>query len=174
VEDREDVVIYTSSVLAEDLTVVGEVVLQVHVGATARVADFAAKLVDVDLESRAMIVTEGVRRWRAAAATSLERPLRVRLGGTAHVFRRGHRVRLEIAGSNFPKYDRGPDLGPGQTISQWVVHDRDRPSFLSLPVVWAWQEAARDEVASGPGSVAQDVPSASDTSPAPARLRRQG
>ena len=65
----------------------------------------------------------------------------IELGHTATVFRRGHRIRLEISSSNFPHYDRNPNTGAAfglddrmLTASQTVFHDRTHPSFVQLPV----------------------------------------
>ena len=64
------------------------------------------------------------------------------LGATSNVFKAGHRIRLEISSSNFPKYDRNANTGETvgndillRTAQQTIFHDRDHPSFILLPVV---------------------------------------
>lgn len=119
VEDRDDVLVYTSEPLAEPVDVAGPVRLVVHIGCDAPDTDLAGKLVDVHPDGRAIILTDGI--LRARYRDSLEAPqllqpgevyeLDLDLWATANRFLPGHRIRLEIAGTNFPQYGRNSHTG---------------------------------------------------------------
>ena len=154
VERRGDVLVYTSEPLAEDLTVIGPVQVELWAASSARDTDFTAKLVDVHLDGYAHNVSEGIVRARFRNSDYRESWLTpgavhdytIDLGYTATVFRRGHRIRLEIASSNFPHFDRNLNtatvFGEGaepQTATQRVLHDDLHPSHLVLHVAPAVQ-----------------------------------
>lgn len=119
VEERPDVLVYSTRVLRQDLAIVGPVKVVLHAATSARDTDFTAKLVDVFPDGRARILTDGILRLRYRS--SLEKAelaipgeiqeITIDAGVTGNVFLRGHRVRLEISSSNFPKYDRNPNTG---------------------------------------------------------------
>ncbi len=150
VEHRADVLVYTTPTLEKDLEVVGNIKVVLYAATSARDSDFTAKLVDVFPDGRAQNVTDGILRMRYRS--SLEKPepvqpgdickLTIDAGVTGNVFRKGHRIRLEISSSNFPRFDRNPNTG--ETIAdaielrkanQTVYHDAHRASHLVLPVV---------------------------------------
>lgn len=149
-ELRHDVLVYTSEPLAEDLAVVGPVTVRLWAASSARDTDFTAKLVDVHLDEIAHNVLDRVVRARfrngSKKAPSLITPGRayeytIELGDTATVFRKGHRIRLEISSSNFPHFDRNPNTGrpfgeDAQLVSatQTIYHDAEHPSHVELPV----------------------------------------
>jgi putative CocE/NonD family hydrolase len=150
VEQRADVLVYSSPPLAEPLTVVGPVRARLFVSTTAPDTDFTAKLVDVHPDGRAINLSDGILRLRYRSST--ERPrlatpgevyeIEIELSGTANTFLAGHRIRLEVASSNFPWYDRNLNTGEHpatgtrrQVAEQTVFHDRERPSRLVLPVL---------------------------------------
>jgi putative CocE/NonD family hydrolase len=151
-EYRNDVLVYTGAVLVDDLTVIGTVEAVLYAATSAADTDFTAKLVDVYPDGQAINVGEGI--LRARYRESLERPTpivpgrvyeyRIRIGSTAQVFRAGHRLRVEIASSNFPAFDRHTnslrpivDAGPADwaVATQTVFHDARYPSHVVLPVV---------------------------------------
>ncbi|HZT31542.1 MAG TPA: CocE/NonD family hydrolase [Bryobacteraceae bacterium] len=149
VEKRADVLVYTSSPLRRDLEVTGPVKLVLYASTSARDTDFTAKLVDVFPDGQARNLTDGILRLRYRR--SLERPdlakageickLEIDAGVTSNLFRKGHRIRLEVSSSNFPRFDRNPNTGrpiadETQLVkaAQAVYHDRLRPSHLVLPV----------------------------------------
>ena len=150
VELRDDVLVYTSAPLAEDLVVIGPVTVKLWASSTARDTDFTAKLVDVHLDGIAHNVLDRIVRARyrngSKSAASLITPgeayeYTIPLGDTATVFRRGHRIRLEVSSSNFPHFDRNLNTGHplGQdaamvTATQTIFHDAAHPSYLELPV----------------------------------------
>ena len=150
VEGRDDVMVYTTPVLTKDLEVVGPVSLELYVSSSAVDTDFTGKLVDVGPDGAAYDLTEGILRARyrnSMEKAELMTPgavykLRIDLWSTANVFLAGHRLRLEVAGSNFPRFDRNPNTGqspegPGKGVAaaNVIYHDQDHPSALILPVM---------------------------------------
>jgi putative CocE/NonD family hydrolase len=146
VERRDDVLVYTTAPLAEDLEVTGPVSAVLFVASSSPSADFTAKLVDVHPDGSAYNVSDGIlrRAYQPAPAPAAAKPaeITVDLWPTSMVFRKGHRIRLHAAGSNFPRFDRNPNTG--QPIAearafvkaiQVVHHGRPWPSRLMLPVV---------------------------------------
>jgi putative CocE/NonD family hydrolase len=152
VEARHDVLCFTTEPLARDLEVIGPVELVLHCSSSALDTDFTGKLVDVHPDGRAELVTDGILRARyrdSLAEPTLLQPgnvyeLRIDLSATATVFPAGHRIRLEVASSNFPRFDRNTntggviaDEGPDAIVEavNRVYHDRLRPSRLVLPII---------------------------------------
>lgn len=150
VQTRRDVLVYTGPPLDRDLEISGRILCRLFAASTNTDTDFTAKLVDVHPDGEARILTDGIirARYRDSFTTpSLIEPGRVYaytidLWSASHVFRRGHRIQLEIASSNFPKYDRNPNTGgrfgadtEWRVAEQTVLHDRRFASHLVLPVV---------------------------------------
>lgn len=150
VEGRRDVLVYTGEVLRQDLEVTGPVRVVLYVASSAPDTDFTAKLVDVAPDGRAKILCDGILRMRYRRG--LERAvayqpgeveqIEIPAGVTSNVFRSGHRVRLEVSSSNFPKYDRNMNTGRAQAderemrvARQEVRHGGKWASYLLLPVV---------------------------------------
>jgi putative CocE/NonD family hydrolase len=150
IEQRGDVLCYTSSVLSEDLAVIGPVRLRLHASSSAVDTDFTAKLVDVHPTGFCQRLCDGVIRARYREGVDhavLMEPgtvyeLDVDVWNTSHVFLAGHRLRLEVSSSAFPKFDRnlntGEDIGTSTRMvaaENRVWHDAARPSRLVLPQV---------------------------------------
>ena len=150
VERRRDVLVYTTAPLRRDVEVIGPVRVVLYAATSARDTDFTAKLVDVLPDGRARNLTDGILRLRYRK--SLERPelarpgevykLTIDAGVTGNVFQQGHRIRMEISSSNFPRFDRNPNTGDAvadatelRKAAQTVYHDARRPSYVLLPVV---------------------------------------
>jgi putative CocE/NonD family hydrolase len=150
VERRRDVLVYTSEVLKDDLEVTGPIRVVLWVSSSGPDTDFSAKLVDVHPDGYARILTDGILRLRYR--DSLAKPVAARPGGvyritidagvTSNVFLAGHRIRLEVSSSNFPRFDRNPNTGRAvadekeyRKANQMVFHDGARPSHLLLPVI---------------------------------------
>src|SRR5262249_18004454 len=119
VEKRPDVLVYTSAPLKRDLEVVGQVRVVLYASTSAKDTDFTAKLVDVLPDGEARNLTDGILRLRyrdSLVAPELAKPgeiykLAIEAGPTANLFQKGHRIRLEISSSNFPRFDRNPNTG---------------------------------------------------------------
>ena len=150
VEQRTDVLVYSTQPLKHDTEVVGPVKVVLYVATTARDTDFTAKLVDVFPDGSARNLTDGILRLRYR--NSLEKPelaqpgeiyaITVDAGITANTFLKGHRIRVEISSSNFPRFDRNPNTGAviaDEThlvpAKQSIYHDRQHPSRLELMVM---------------------------------------
>ncbi|MDT4936312.1 MAG: uncharacterized protein QOK11_4204 [Pseudonocardiales bacterium] len=145
-ESRDDVLVYTSLPMSEDLEVTGRVHAVLWVMSSAPCTDFTARLVDVYPDGRAIAVCDGIRRVRLAEAGSdpgggaIE--IRIDLAPVSQVFRAGHALRLDVSSSNFPRFDLNPNTGQRsydatelRVARQHVLHDREHPSRLVLPVV---------------------------------------
>ncbi len=149
-EERSDVLVYTSEELSEGIEVIGELKLVFHAASSAKDTDFMAKLVDVSPNGKKAInvLDDGVRaRYREGDLEhpSLLEPQKIyqytiNLGTTAIYFPKGHMIRVEISSSNYPKYDVNSNLGGEkneqgyQIAHQKIFHDADHPSHLILPV----------------------------------------
>jgi putative CocE/NonD family hydrolase len=148
---RDDVLCYTSEPLTEPLDVVGPLSCVLHASSSARDTDWHARLVDVHPGGYAQFLSHGL--VRARFRHSYERPAlltpgeveeyTIDLAGTANRFLPGHRIRLEITSSWFPRFERNLNSGAENTYTdaspvvaeQTIHHDGDRPSYLLLPVV---------------------------------------
>jgi len=152
VESREDVLVYSTPPLVQDLEVTGPVQLELFASSSAVDTDFTAKLVDVYPDGFAQNLTEGIIRARYRDSQTqpvLMNPgqtykIKIDLWSTSNVFRKGHRLRLEVSSSNFPRFDRnlntGGDNGSGMSFvsaTNSIYHDADHPSALMLPIVSA-------------------------------------
>lgn len=150
VERRGDVLVFTSAPLKGDLEVTGPVALELWAASSARDTDFTVKLVDVQPDGRALNVCDGIvqaRYRRSLATASLITPgvvyaYRIELTPTSIVFRRGHRVRVEVSSSTYPH--RAPNPNTGEPLDgadapvvahQVVYHDARHPSAIILPVI---------------------------------------
>ncbi len=150
VEKRQDVLVYTSPRLKRPLEVTGPIRVVLYVSTSQPDTDFTAKLVDVFPNGEARNLTDGILRLRYRE--SLEKPVAARpgevypitidAGVTSNQFGKGHRIRLEISSSNFPRFDRNPNTGRPvadekefRRAAQTVYHERGRASHVILPVV---------------------------------------
>ncbi len=152
-EIRNDVLVYTSEVLEEDLTVMGLVKTQFYASSTAEDTDFAVMLCDVAECGLSINIVNTI--IRASRRNSLTKPELIEsdkiyeynldIGWTAALFRKGHRIRITIASSNFPHFARTPnsaeispadaDLNDWKVARQTVFHDSQHPSRITLPCV---------------------------------------
>lgn len=140
VEERNDVLVYTSEPLSRPLTVIGMVRAVIRFATSGLSADVTVKLIDVHPDGRAMSVVDSVRR--SAFTAGRPRDVVVDVGCTALTFKAGHRVRIEVSSSNFPRLDRNPSTavpsGEATRLAgarQTVFVGGSRPSRLVLPVV---------------------------------------
>ena len=156
-ESRKDVLVYTTSALQEDVEVTGPISVKLHASSSAVDTDFTAKLVDVHPDGYAQNLTDGILRARyrnSQEKAELIEPshiyeFTIDVGATSNVFLAGHRIRLEISSSNFPRFDRNlntaeePERGTRSVKAiNTVSHNREYPSALILPVVHRKVESA--------------------------------
>ena len=150
VENRDDVLVYSTGPLPSDVEVTGPVTADLFVKSSAVDTDFTAKLVDVGPDGFAQDLTEGILRMRYRGSpehATLMNPgqiyeISLDLWATSNVFLRGHSLRLEISSSNFPRFDR--NLNTGEEIkfartsvpaNNMILHDAQHPSGLVLPIM---------------------------------------
>ncbi|MEK6303560.1 MAG: CocE/NonD family hydrolase [Acidobacteriota bacterium] len=150
VESRSDVLVFSTPVLEKGLAIAGKVRLKLYVSSDRPDTDFTAILTDVYPDGRSMLVTEGIRRMRFRNTTSKEElmnpgeiyPITIELTNTALTFLKGHRARIIISSSNYPRFalnlnDGGPmyKKGKGLVALNAVYADKKHPSALVLPVI---------------------------------------
>jgi putative CocE/NonD family hydrolase len=152
VEKREDVLVYSTPTLEKAVEVTGYIKARLFVSSSTHDTDFTAKLVDVYPDGRAMILTDGILRaryHRSFEIPDLLEPgeiyeLDINMLATSNVFLPGHRIRLEISSSNFPRFNRNSNTGGDiakETADQYqsavnrIFHDEKYPSCLILPII---------------------------------------
>ncbi|TMA55067.1 MAG: CocE/NonD family hydrolase, partial [Deltaproteobacteria bacterium] len=150
VEGRQDVLVYTGEAVEHPLEVTGPLKVVLYASSSAPDTDFTAKLVDVRPDGYAQNIADGILRARYRDSLSAPRLLSpgelyectIDLWATSHVFLPGHRLRVEIASSNFPRFDRnlntGEDLATStrvQVAEQTVLHTQRFRSHILLPVI---------------------------------------
>jgi uncharacterized protein len=151
VESRTDVLVYTTLPLAGDVEVTGPVKLVLYISTSAPNTDFTAKLADVHPNGSAYNVTDGIlrRSYSAPMAGSSTHEIEIELWPTSMVFFKGHRIRLEVSSSNFPRFDLNPNTNTDPATetrpamaAQIVHHGLSCPSRLILPIIPPDQESA--------------------------------
>jgi len=151
VEKRSDVLVYSTGPLEQDVEVTGPVTLDLYASTSAADTDFTGRLVDVAPDGTAINLTEGILRARfRESTTGAAKPItpgqiyeyKIDLWSTSNVFLKGHRIRLEVSSSNFPRFDRNLNTRKDAATSTEMVkatntiyHDAQHPSALILPVV---------------------------------------
>jgi putative CocE/NonD family hydrolase len=152
IERRADVLTFTTEPLADDLEVVGNIEIRLWIASSAPDTDFVARLLDVEPDGPAWnLMSPTLEVIRARYRESEREPelmqpekpyeLVLRWGITGNLFKKGHRVRLQVTSSFFPHLDRNPNTGrpvPHESklvpARQTVFHDAQRPSRVILPV----------------------------------------
>ncbi len=144
-EARPDVLVYTSIALGEDLDVMGALVAEIYLRSSVDWTDVFVRLCDVAPDGKSINVSDGILRLTPgapAADADGVRCARVELWATAHRFRRGHRIRVQVSSGAFPRFSRntgsGEPLATATTLipaDQRVFHDAARPSAILLPVL---------------------------------------
>jgi len=149
IEARPDVLVYTSAPLPEDTEVTGPIVVTLWAASDAPDTDWVARLVDVRPDGFAQNLTDGIirARYRDGDTPSPIEPGRayeytIDLWSTANVFKAGHRIRLDVTSSCFPKWDRNPNTGAPfghetalRPARQTILHDGAHPSRVVLPII---------------------------------------
>ncbi|MBV8992341.1 MAG: CocE/NonD family hydrolase, partial [Pseudonocardiales bacterium] len=150
VEQRPDVLVYTTPPLATDTEVTGPVSVTLYASSSAPDTDWTAKLVDVNPDGTAVNLNNGIQRASFRESSSAPTPITpgqvyryaIAVWPTSNLFRAGHRIRLEISSSDFPQFDPNPNTGSWlgestatQVAHQTVLHDAEHPSALVLPII---------------------------------------
>ncbi|MDZ7344510.1 MAG: CocE/NonD family hydrolase, partial [candidate division KSB1 bacterium] len=150
VENRPDVLVFTTPVLEQPLEVIGKIKVKLWMASSARDTDFMAKLTDVYPDGRSILVSDGAVRARHRDSLRREDFLtpdsiyacEIDLWSTAMIFNKGHRLRVAISSSNAPRFDPnantgGPIRGDSSTViaTNTLYVDSARPSHLLLPVI---------------------------------------
>lgn len=150
IELRSDVLVYSTPPLEQDVRVTGPVEIKLWISSSAPDTDFTGKLVDVAPDGFAMNLTDGIQRLayrKSYERAELLKPgtpaeITIDLWNTSHLFLKGHRIRVEIASSNFPRYSRNLNTGRQpetetqmRKAEQTILHDAKHPSRIILPVL---------------------------------------
>ena len=143
IEQREDVLIYDGPTLEFPVEITGPVEAHLHVSSSAETTDFTVKLVDVYPDGNVYNISDGIIRLEDIP-TEEDKPLltKIQLRPTSNVFLPGHKIRIEVSSSNFPRYDRNlnvkQDFATGKeflSANQTVYHSTDFPSYILLPTI---------------------------------------
>ena len=149
-ESRPDVLIYSTPALEKDLEVTGFVSMDLYAATSAVDTDFTALLADVDQSGYARFLTDGIVRARYRNGTDRAEEIvpgqvykySIDLWATSNVFKAGHRIRLYLSSSNFPRFNRNPNTGEAMlrashlvNARQTIYHDSKYSSALTLPII---------------------------------------
>jgi putative CocE/NonD family hydrolase len=153
---RSDVLSFQSEPLTETLEVTGPITVKLYAASSARDTDFTAKLIDVYPPSAdypdglALNLTDSIIRARYRNSWTQPEylepgeiyPFTFELYPTSNVFKAGHRLRVDISSSNFPRFDVNPNTGGPlglerrfEVSQQAIYHDADHPSHIILPII---------------------------------------
>ncbi|WP_029112056.1 CocE/NonD family hydrolase [Mycobacterium sp. URHB0044] len=140
VESRPDVLVYTTEPMTEDLEVTGRIRAVLHAATDAPSTDWVVRVCDVDPGGTSRNVVDGIVRSDAQPDEFTAQD--VDLWSTSYVFRTGHRIRVQVTSSNFPRWARNFNTGEAvedgtraRTAQQQIAHDAARPSRIILPVI---------------------------------------
>ena len=150
-EERPDILVYTSDVLKEGIELSGPIDVSLYVSSDAKDTDFTVKLIDVDEQGKAWNLDETIQRMRYR--DGYDKPLVWMQPGkvynvkfqpmtTSNYFAAGHRIRIEISSSNFPRFDRNMNTGgnnydetKGVIANNSVHHSKQYPASVTITVV---------------------------------------
>ena len=149
-ESRPDVLVFSTAPLSRDVEVTGWVQVKLYASTSAADTDFTAMLTDVDPSGYSRFLTDGIVRARYRNSRTTAEPIEpnrvyeytIDLWATGNLFQTGHRIRLAVSSSNFPRFQRNLNTGEGGmgttrmvTAKQTIYHDEQHPSALVLPVI---------------------------------------
>jgi putative CocE/NonD family hydrolase len=156
ISSRNDILVFQTEPLTNDVEVTGEIEVKLWISSSAPDTDFTAKLIDVYPPSEKnpggfdLNIGDGIQRARFRESLQREvmltpgsiYPLTVKLYPTSNVFKKGHRIRVDISSSNFPRFDVNPNTGEAladhrrlQTAVNTIYHDAEHPSHILLPII---------------------------------------
>lgn len=150
VEQRSDVLVYSSAPLERDTEVTGPVTVQIWAQSSATDTDFTAKLTVAKPDGRVINLNNGILRTSFRDSLADPTPVtpgrpyeyQIHVWPTSYEFRAGDRIRLEISSSDYPQFAPNPNTGAPfgadtatRIATQTILHDRDHPSAVTLPVI---------------------------------------
>jgi putative CocE/NonD family hydrolase len=150
VQKRPDLLVYTGEPLTADMEVTGPIIMTLFASTSAKDTDFTATLVDVYPDGHTQLIQDGIVRMRYLNSDTREELLvpgqiytiTIDMWATSNVFKKGHRIQVEVSSSNFDKFDR--NLNTGETfgrstamisVKQTIYHSKAYPSHITLPVI---------------------------------------
>lgn len=160
VEGRKDVLVFTSNELSEPVEVTGQIIAKLFISSDSPDTDFTVKLSDVYPDGRSMLVTDGILRARYRESFRKPEfmkpgevyPIDVDLWSTSIIFNKGHRIRVAISSSNFPRFDANPNTGKNsweegeKKIAHNTVHlSSEHSSHIVFPIIEKSPETAKSE-----------------------------
>ena len=149
-ESRQDVLVFSTPALERDVEVTGYISVELYAASSAVDTDFTALIADVDQNGYARFLTDGIVRARYRNSTEkaeLIEPGKVYkytidLWATSNVFKAGHKIRVYLSSSNFPRFNRNLNTGEATLrgtkmvkARQTIYHDAERPSAIVLPII---------------------------------------
>ncbi|MEW6131205.1 MAG: CocE/NonD family hydrolase [Acidobacteriota bacterium] len=149
-ESRQDVLVFSTPPLERDTEVTGYITVELYAASSATDTDFTAMIVDVDANGYARFLTDGIARARYRNSTERAEAIEpgkiykytIDLWATSNVFKAGHRIRVYISSSNFPRFNRNLNTGEATmrgtrmlTAQQTIYHDAEHPSAIILPII---------------------------------------
>jgi len=145
-EGRADVLVFSTPPLEKPVEVTGRVMLRLYASSSAHDTTFMAKLCDVYPDGRSMLITDGALRAACRESLSSPSPLEpgkvyefnIAIGSTSIIFNKGHRIRVDVSSSNYPRFAAHPNVwgeGKPQTATQTVYYGGTHASVVILPVV---------------------------------------
>lgn len=164
--EREDVLVFQTQPLDDDIEVTGDISATLWISSDCTDTDFTFKLIDVYPSSTdypngyAMNLTDGILRvryresWESPELMSPGAVYKIRIDAfpTSNLFKKGHRIRIDISSSNFPKFDCNPNTGGPEgcatktlVATNHIYFDKDRPSHVTLPIIPKRRDAAGDK-----------------------------
>jgi putative CocE/NonD family hydrolase len=150
VEQRDDVLVYTTDALGEDVEITGPISATLYASSSEPDTDFTVALVDVSPDGATHLLQEGIIRASFRDGPDPRSPIEpgkvyeyvLDLWATSYVLKAGHRIRVEVSSSNFDRYDRNPNTGSDFGLSaetvpatQTIYHSAVYPSRITLPLI---------------------------------------
>lgn len=137
IEQRSDMVVFTSEPLKEDLEITGRIIAKIYLSSNRLETDLVVRLTDLYPDGKSILITDGIKRVCALDKFSKMAPCQVEvdLWSTSIVFAKGHSIRVSISSSNYPKFERNFNGGKEPLIADnWIHLGGDYPSHILLPI----------------------------------------
>lgn len=144
IEERSDVLVFTTPPLDEDVEVTGQVLVKLFFSSTIADTDVAVRLSDVYPDKRSILIADGICRTGVSCRNNQDaiKEVEIDLWATSIVFAKGHQIRISVSGSNYPRYEKNANMGLiGSNKGKFLIaHNhihlgKKYPSRLILPIV---------------------------------------